>query len=859
MDSPPPASRVGSLIICVSFFLSGAAGLGYEIVWTRLFSVALGHEYISVLAVVGAFFGGIGLGAWTLDGVISRSRRPGVWYAGLEAVVAIWALVTLWLIPILNDQVALLIGTTPSQTRHWLIAFGVPLIALLPATAAIGATLPAIDRLCCRIQQQGRSVATLYAINTLGAVAGVLVTTYFLVPAFGYRISTLVLVALSLTCTTLILLGPARMEVRRLDVVVPTETGLGTRRLYWSLLFTGLLGIAYEVLAVRVMTQAMQNTVFSFSSALAVYLIGTAIGAAAYQRNGAKFEFQKVLTFLLCGLAISSGLGMMVLRFSREIYEVSKSVFGGGFGGSIAAEMCLATAVFLVPTLLMGATFSHLALAVRDKQGGVGRALGLNTLGSTLAPIFVGVILFSAIGAKWTMLLIAVGYLLLLPRPRPHVWVPVAALMGVLIVYPADLILVSLGPSQSLVAVRESLFGTVAISEQGPQRVLMLNGHFQMGGTGPGELSERRQAHIPALLHPDPKQVLFLGLGSGITFAAMADHPGVRGQGVELIPEVVELLPEFGEATEPLLNSDRLEVVVGDARRYVAATQQSYDLIVGDLFHPARDGAASLYTVEHFREIRERLNPGGLFCQWLPLHQIEDRVLRIIIRSYLEVFPQTRAFWAYFNVNTPMLGLVGAEDLQMYDANWLDQRMNAALLSNAANDVGIGNSFDLLGSYVGSPAALRKFVGEGPLNTDAHPIVLFEAPQIAYRGESAGNANSINFLREFQPRGDEIVDTSTESGRQFAASLDRYLQARELYLKGTLEFVIGQQQRGRQLLLQSVKTSPQFRTSYDVLLTMAEQGMRTNPVAVRQFLLELEAAAPNRSEAGEMRRWLENQ
>ena len=82
----------------VLFFLSGAAGLGYQIVWTGQFAVGLGHEMPSLLAVVTAFFGGLAIGAWGLDGRISRSAVPGRWYAGLEIVIGLWALVTVALI-----------------------------------------------------------------------------------------------------------------------------------------------------------------------------------------------------------------------------------------------------------------------------------------------------------------------------------------------------------------------------------------------------------------------------------------------------------------------------------------------------------------------------------------------------------------------------------------------------------------------------------------------------------------------------------------------------------------------------------------------------------------------------------------
>ncbi len=148
------------------FFLSGVAGLGYEIVWIRMFAVGLGHEFPSVLAVVAAFFGGFALGAWGLDGRVSRSRVPGRWYAALEIVIGTWGFASVALIPWANGQVALLTGPVPGPVRQWAIAFLVPLVVLLPATTAMGATLPAMDRFFSRLRADGHSIGGLYGANT---------------------------------------------------------------------------------------------------------------------------------------------------------------------------------------------------------------------------------------------------------------------------------------------------------------------------------------------------------------------------------------------------------------------------------------------------------------------------------------------------------------------------------------------------------------------------------------------------------------------------------------------------------------------------------------------------------------------
>src|ERR1051325_2646006 len=140
-----PARRQPALLYLL-FFFSGSAGLGYQMVWSKMFATGLGHELPAVLAVLGAFMGGMALGAWRLDRLLARSRSPGGWYGCLEILIGIWGLLTTLLIPLANQVALPLIGLEPSPLRHWLIAFLLPALVLLPATAAMGATLPAMER-----------------------------------------------------------------------------------------------------------------------------------------------------------------------------------------------------------------------------------------------------------------------------------------------------------------------------------------------------------------------------------------------------------------------------------------------------------------------------------------------------------------------------------------------------------------------------------------------------------------------------------------------------------------------------------------------------------------------------------------
>ncbi|PYL00220.1 MAG: hypothetical protein DME19_05820 [Verrucomicrobia bacterium] len=449
-------------------------------------------------------------------------------------------------------------------------------------------------------------------------------------------------------------------------------------RLGLTVFATGLLGIGFETVGGRVLAQVLENTVYTFAAVLAVFLLGTSIGAALYQRvavrrgsiggpptgvcepralQGNPSPF--MLADLLVGSSLVCLLGVVALGEAETIFKTCRSTLGDGSLAVSAAEMEVVSMVFLLPTIFMGATFSHLAQAARRKDGGVGQAAALNTFGGALAAAFFPVFLLPFIGSKWTLTLISLAYLLLVPRVSGWRWGFLAAPVVLVSALPANLHLVQVHPGGRIVKYREGVMASVAVVEDANRdRVLRVDNRFQMGGTA-AAAAEYRHAHIPLLLHPAPKRALFLGLGTGITFGAASLHPTLQSDGVELVPEVVEVMRRFEPYNFAPQHKPQLKLFVADARRFVRVTSAKYDVIVADLFHPARDGAGSLYTLEHFQAIRERLAPGGLFCQWLPLHQLDEDMLRVITRTFLEVFPGGQGWLLRFNVDAPVIGLVG--------------------------------------------------------------------------------------------------------------------------------------------------------------------------------------------------------
>ena len=849
--------------------LSGFAGMAYQIVWTQQFGTWLGHEVVSVLAVIVAFFGGLALGAWGAGSVISHSAVPQRWYAGCEALMAVWAVILAALLPKANAFLAVMTGAQPSSEWQWLIAFAGPFVLLLPATAAMGATLPAMTGITERLRRDGFAIGGLYAANTLGAVGGVLGATFVLVPALGLTGTALMCAAINLTCAALALTRLARRSGTLATTTLPAQR-LNSVKNFWvvTLLFsTGLLGIGYEVLVVRVLSQVTENTLFTFALLLAVYLLATAAGAACYQRWATRVASattgRQLGGRLLQGTALAMFVSIAALSASDATVRWLSPLLdtlGTGVASGLAMEFLLAAAAFALPSFAMGAVFSHLCVLARRGGLSMGAALGLNTLGAALAPVLFGVVLLPLLGPRAMLLGVAAAYLLASLVLHHPLWrTPGTA--GVVVV---AFVLAGLSGSLSFVAVpeggrilsyRDGVMAAVSVTQDatGVAR-LRINNRQQEGSSATG-LLDSRLAYIPLLMQTAPRSALFLGLGTGVTARAAAEHPELKVDAVELVPEVIAASSYFAATPQTVSGASSLRVMTGDARRFVRSAGTPYDVIVADLFHPGRSGSAALYTVEHFSAIRARLASGGLFCQWLPLHQLDLGTLASIVRSFMRVYPQGIAVLGNNSLDTPVLGLIARPDAPLFNWTALEKRLSDESGQRRRHELRLEDGFALFGSAVAGPESLRQFAEGAPLNTDDRPAVAHRAGLATYALNDRVRQRLLDLINRFQVSPAEVL--SAENAGPDAAVAQRlaaYWSARNKFIRTGVGIkptadATAMLAQVHQPLLDVVKTSRDFRPAYDPLLAMAQALMISNPPLARQVLQEISTLQPQRGEA----------
>lgn len=843
---------------------SGCAALGYQIVWTQQGALWLGHEAAAVFAVVAAFFGGLAVGAALLGHRIDRSAQPARWYAACEAAIGIWSLVLALLMAPVTSWLLALTGPHPTPAWQWTIAFCGEFLLLLPATAAMGATLPAMERVLAQLRHSGAHIAALYAGNTFGAVLGVLGTAFWLIPAIGLTGTAVICMTLNLGCAWVAwrLFATAADAAAPPAVDTPRATGASSAGLLALLAVTGLLGIGYEVLVVRVLSQVAENTIYTFAILLAVYLIGTALGAAAYQRWLAEArESAQQRHRLLRLLAATCLLGILNLAGAALVKSAVLRLLGPSMGAALAAETLLALLAFLPPTLIMGALFSCLASQALARGTGFGQALAVNTLGAALAPVLCGVILLPVLGAKFALLLIAVAYLAL-SAPRqwtaPSLWAMAGAVMALAVWLP-PLTFVAIPVGGRLVRYQDGVMAAVSIVEDGDGVARLHINNRQQEGSSATLLADGRQALLPLLLHPAPRRALFLGLGTSVTASTAAEDPRLEVDAVELLPEVVAASAYFRHPFEAHGPNPRLHLLTADARRFVRTASAHYDLIVADNFHPARSGSGMLYTVEHFAAIRDRLAPGGLFCQWLPLHQLDLATLRSIVRAFLAAYPQGWALLATNSLDTPVLGLLARQNGERFAVDALRERLDNVAMPHSPAEFGLNDEFALLGSFIAGPQSLARFADDAPLNTDDRPVVVYRAPRITYAPDSLPVDRLLTLLQAVEIRPDQLVAMPADD--PWSSRLAAYWEARNRFLAAGRAVQPSADVRRmlaqvREPLLAILRISPDFRPAYDPLLRMAIALGQVDPPAARALLTELWQRQPTRPEAAQALRAL---
>ncbi len=758
------------LLVTGLFFLSGSAGLVYQVLWMRSLGLFFGSDMYGVSIILGTFMGGLALGSLLGGRLAERTARPLLWYGLAELGIGLAALRFPALLDFLEPLLHAAYGGSSGAT-YQLMRIALAAGALLLPTSLMGATLPLILKHFVRSRSAlGEAGAYFYAVNTLGALLGTLAAGFALLPYLGMGRSTACAAGINgvigVACCVLGWRSPIPVSAASagdvaqpdLDPLPGFAPGVRQQLATAALIAFGVSGFgsfALEVAWTRILLISFSATVYSFAATLACFLFGIFLGSRMISRVVDRHE-NPVGLFAQLELGIAASVAVLGL-----LLHVTPAVFGRLLAALaprlaehalVVATLLVSFPLLVVPASLLGATFPVALRVYTTSVARVGSRSGdiyaSNTIGAVLGSLCAGFVLIPRLGASASIALLALLFLavaaglawastrgarpalaprsfglgaaltfvcsagaLLLPY-RPTLNFDQANLAGATLLYHADGVQNTIDVMRAPSGATSLIIGGNVEADDGYRQ----RRHFVLKG------------HLPLLLMREPASVLVVGLGMGITLQATARHPGLeRIDVVELSPDILAAQAQLADVNGNVLANPLVHVRIDDGRLFMKLTSERFDMITADPIHPKISRVGYLYTREYYEAIRAHLNEGGVVCQWMPIYQIAPRRLRSAVKTFLEVFPDA-TLW-YVEGHALLIAKPGSAEI---DYELLQQKFeNPAVRADLAS-IDITSPDQLLTHLRMGPAEIRAYVDaepDVPLNTDDYPYLEYFVPR----------------------------------------------------------------------------------------------------------------------------------
>jgi spermidine synthase len=736
-------------VLLILFAGSGCSALIYEVAWYQVLQLALGSTAVSLGILLATFMGGLCIGSIALPRLKLRERNPLRIYAAIELGIAIFGVLVTLGMPLVSR--VYVIGAEhgmPGMLLRGLVAA----VCMLPSTILMGASLPAIVR---GIESTPEGVswwALLYGSNTAGAVFGCLLAGFYLLRI--YSMATAAFVAVAINVLVALLSWMLAGNIANAAVPdAPRESPTRRRSLNWPVYLTialsGATALGAEVLWTRLMAMLLLATVYVFSIILAVFLVGLAVGGAGASWLIRKFRRPQLalgICQLLLTLAIAWTAAVItgILPFWSDAVLTTTNPWQMFF-----LDLKRVVFAILPPALLWGASFPlACAAAVSSTEDDPGRVAGgiyaINTLGGIIGALAVSLVLIPWIGTQQSTRIVLVlaalsAFVALMPLLKGKMLPTIGLLasMGVagLLAWsvpgvPGDLIAYGrrMGAFQNqseILYVAEGRNSSVAISRWSNGTIYVnVNGHVE-ATTEPFDMKlQRMVGHLPGLIHPDPKSVLGIGFGAGVSAGTFTRYPGIRKI---TICEIEPVIPPastrfFAPQDYDVYHNPRTHIVYDDARHYLLTTTEKFDVIASDPLDVFVKGTAALYSKEYFESVKSHLNPGGMFSLYVPLYETDERTIKSELETFFQAFPNATV-WANTRdgLGYDMVFMGQAEPLKV-NLDEVQQRLERPdyqLVAESLRGIGVSSSKELFATYAGQKSDLGKWTKNAEVNRDA--------------------------------------------------------------------------------------------------------------------------------------------
>jgi spermidine synthase len=743
------ASRRFLPLLLLLFAGSGCSALIYEIVWYQLLQLVIGSTVISLGVLLATFMGGLCLGSMALPRIRSLAgRHPLRVYALVEMGIGICGILVLFGMPLVDRVYVAAVGHGfPAMLLRAVVAAA----CLLPPTVLMGASLPAASR-WLRATPEGVSwMGLLYGGNTVGAVFGCLLAGFYLLRVYDMAAATLVAAAIN-GAVALVGFGMASRTPHQAGAEEPpaspvvAEAAPRSGAVYLTIALSGACALGAEVVWTRLLGLLLGATVYTFSIILAVFLAGLGIGsgvAAALVRGVARPR----LALGCCQLLLSGAVAWTAYMLANSLpYWPINPLLSTSPWYTFQIDLARSIWAILPAALLWGASFPLALAAVASRGRDAGRMVGgiyaANTAGAIVGALAFSMFLIPAVGTQGCeralILLSALSALFALApplRPKPGVLLLAAAVAAavflamsvsgvpsMLIAYGRRITL-SANSSQILYA-GEGMNASIAISRWNDGAVQFHVSGKVEASTEPYDMRlQRMLGHMPALLHPNPRSVLVVGFGAGVTAGSFVLHPEVKRI---VICEMERMIPPvatrfFGKENNHVLHDPRVEMVYDDARHFVLTTREKFDVITSDPIHPWVKGSATLYSKEYFELVKQHLNPGGIVTQWVPLYESDLSTVKSELATFFDVFPGGTVWGndtAGGGYDTVLLGQAEPTKIDVDQLQAKLERPDEARVAASMREVGFNSAIALLSTYAGQGPDLKSWLADAEINRD---------------------------------------------------------------------------------------------------------------------------------------------
>lgn len=684
--------------LIVLFFLSGLSSLIYQVIWTRLLGLVLGSTTHATAIVLSVFMGGLALGAYIAGRFSERVTRPLLWYGILEGIIGFWAACVPFIFELAPSIYQSMTHGNISDSGYLSVRFAMAFCLLIVPTTCMGATLPLLSKfITSSLSNVGDRVGTLYAVNTLGAVAGSITGGFLLLPTIGMRATTFIAAAANWSLCLFVLWLVKTFKVGSMREVQPdggssiasegSRLSISTVVVLVCFAISGAAAMIFEVSLTRSLSLVLGSTTYAFSIMLSTFLTGIFLGSWACAKIIDRARSPLLMFAMAEIMACLSGVLILVLFnympwwFMTLADSLPKIPLMGTF-----IRFGLSAIAMLPLTVCLGAVFPAVVRVCTKDLEAVGRSVGTlysaNTVGAIIGSLLAGFFLIPNVGVEKSLLIASLanlflGVLLLCltsvsDKAKIGVIAVACAVSGWFIINPDvwDRLIIMLAQAErrkflfkkmpydsfgewsaavhrkaDLTYWHDGASSTVAVVSflKGKQNSMITNGHSD-GSDGSDMPIQVLISGYPLLWRPQTREIAVVGWGLGQSAGTATQFPIKSLTAIELEPAVLEAAAlKFHHINHKAEQDPRVTLHTNDGRNFLLTNETKYDMIISEPSNPFQAGVCNLFTRQYFEICKSRLKPDGTLSVWLQLMEIPTNNVRDVLAALHKVFPHLLA------------------------------------------------------------------------------------------------------------------------------------------------------------------------------------------------------------------------